>query len=104
MFEDLFEHWRKYQEEEGRGTEGELVPPAMFYKLVTIAVKQRDYTFFEEVARLLRDKIEPREQDVIGQCLLSAYKQLKQPGEYPTKKKFGRKPSPFGQPVGLFFR
>lgn len=81
----LVNEWRRDRSEEEQSAELELLPATLFFDFAVIAIKRRDYRFFEEVARLLREKIEPLQEDVVGKHVLFAYRELKQPGSEPTK-------------------
>jgi len=82
----LLEEWKRNQEWDELSTDLEWLPASLFFDLATIAVRRRDAAFFEEVARILREKIVPRQEDMAGRHVLVAYEEVKQPGSEPTKK------------------
>ena len=82
----LLEEWKRNQECDEQSTDLELLPASLFFDLATIAVRRRDAAFFEEVARILREKIVPRQEDMAGRHVVVAYEEVKQPGSEPTKK------------------
>ena len=83
----LVAQWKREQLVDGRAIEFELLSPALFFDWATIAIRKRDYKFFEKVARLLRDKVVPLQEDSVGRHVINAYTEVKEPGGEPTKKK-----------------
>jgi hypothetical protein len=82
----LYEDWKQRQKEDELPATFELLPASLLFEWMAIGVRQRDWRLFEDITRLLRDKIgQCAAADQAGRWARSAYMELKQPGKEPTK-------------------